>query len=398
VKRAGRARSEIREGRDGDGGPSLPVPDWAGEATRALAAAISQVRLISANTPTNLRTELDRLVPRWRSGQPEPPRFLYAPSPCHGRLRRALDALGERLDPEGELGALYAARARELSDEAVACERAGGPDLWEAARRRYAPRDLHDAEADALAVEWVRDGDARDGGGDQGGASEEEAAKETVRSDDERHPGSLVSRMRQEIGRRRLALRVLVTRDLASLAATGDGFVQVIAGCPLTPCAVERTVLHELDGHVAPHLAAALSPVGIFSVGTARGSDDQEGRALHLERAAGFLDLGRRRELALRHLAARAVERRADFVATVRLLSCRGASIEDALRIAARAHRGGGLAREAVYLPALLRVEAALARDPGLDRVLACGRIAVDAALLLGPWARLVPVGLPARG
>jgi hypothetical protein len=80
------------------------------------------------------------------------------------------------------------------------------------------------------------------------------------------------------------------------------------------------------------------------------------------------------------------VEARADFVDTARLLLDRGADLDDALRIAARVHRGGGLGREAVYLPALLRVEAALAADAGLDRVLAAGRIAVDAAPVLREW------------
>jgi hypothetical protein len=60
--------------------------------------------------------------------------------------------------------------------------------------------------------------------------------------------------------------------------------------------------------------------------------------------------------------------------------------VPDALRITARVHRGGGLGREAVYLPAFLRVEAALAARPELDRVLGSGRVAVDAADVLGPW------------
>jgi len=59
---------------------------------------------------------------------------------------------------------------------------------------------------------------------------------------------------------------------------------------------------------------------------------------------------GRRREIALRHVRARAVARRADFVETTALLEEHGAPLREALRIAARVHRGGGLAREAVYL------------------------------------------------
>jgi len=350
-------------------GRHLQPPGWALQATAALADAGARVRVIAANTPMNLRRELTRLERAWRSSGAAEPHFTYEPPPDHGRLREVLDAIADELATQGELGEIYAGRARELADDAALCETAGTAGLWAAARRRYARRDRFDADADATADVWLAE---RSPGP---GADAEEPA---VRSDDERSPHSLVSRLRQEIGRRRLPLRVVIKDNLASLAATGDGFVQVIAGRPLSVRDVERTVLHEIAGHVEPRVVASSARLGIFVLGTARGSDDQEGRALVLERAAGFLDLARRREIALRHVA--------DFVATARLLLGRGASIEAALRIAARAHRGGGLGREAVYLPALLRVEAAVAADGGIDRVLGAGRVAVDAAPALRAW------------
>jgi hypothetical protein len=337
------------------------------------------VRVIAGTTPLNLRRELSRLERAWRTAGAVEPRFAYEAAPDHGPLRRVLDAMASELDREGELGALYAGRALELGDDAALCEAAGTAGLWALARRRYARRDRFDADADATADAWLSER------APEGVAPDAEA--QGVRSDDERSPTSLVSRMRQEIGRRRLPLRVVVRDNLASLAATGDGFVQVVAGRRLTQRDVERTVLHEMAGHVEPRVVASSARLGIFSVGTARGSDDQEGRALALERAAGFLDHGRRREIALRHVAARSIEGRADFVGTARLLLDRGAPLDVALRIAARAHRGGGLGREAVYLPALLRVTAALAEDGGLDRVLSAGRVAVEAAPALRAWA-----------
>jgi len=349
------------------------APRWAARATAALAQAGARVRVIAANTPANLHQELSRLERAWAAG-PAEPRFAYAPAPPPAEVRGALDALARDLDARGELGAIYAARAREIADDAALCELAGSPGLWAAARRRYARRDRFDAAADATADAWL------------GEKPPKEADAELVRTDDERAPASLVRRMREEIGRRRLPLRVEVKANLASLAATGDGFVQVIAGRRITRRDVERTVLHELEGHAAPRMLADAAPLGIFAIGTARGSDDQEGRALWLERRRGFLDHRRRREIALRHVAARAVEGRADFVATVRLLQSRGAPLDAALRVAARVHRGGGLGREAVYLPALLRVEDAVAQDRAIDRVLRVGRVAVDAAPALRGW------------
>ena len=82
------------------------------------------------------------------------------------------------------------------------------------------------------------------------------------------------------------------------------------------------------------------------------------------------------------------MERGADFVETARMLAAHGAArVPDALRIAARVHRGGGLGREVVYLPALLRVEAALLAGPALAAVLGAGRVSVEAAPALARWA-----------
>lgn len=351
------------------------VPPWASRATAALASAGARVRVIAANTPQNLRVELSRLEQAWATKQPAEPRFVYPPRADWTDTRRALLEVADALEGRGALGAIYAARAHELADEAALCEAAGSPALWAVARRRFARRDRCDADADATAEAWLREGAPLGG--------EAAASGELVRSDDPASPDSLFSWMRREIGRRRLPFRVTLEDNLPCLAATGDGLVQVVRGRWVSRRDVERTVRHELDGHAAPRVLGDAAPIGIFALGTARGSDDQEGRALLLEQTAGFLDAARRRELALRHVAARSVEAGADFVATVRLLLSRGAPLDLALRVAARVHRGGGLAREAVYLPALLRVEAAVARDRTIERVLRVGRVAVDAAPVL---------------
>jgi hypothetical protein len=354
--------------------PRARPPRWTARANVALSASSARVRVIAANTPANLREELLRLERAWAAEGATAPRFSYEAVPGCAGMREALDELAADLEARGDLGAIYAARARELADDAALCEEAGKPSLWAAARRRYARRDRFDDEADATAERWL----------DEPAPAAEEP--DMVQSDDEHAPGSLVSRMREEIGKRRLPLRVVVKENIASLAATGDGFVQVVAGRRLARRDVERTVLHEIDGHAEPRVLASAVPLGIFAVGTARGADDQEGRALWLERAKGYLDHGRRREIALRHVAARSVEARAEFPDTVRLLRGRGAPLDAALRVSARVHRGGGLAREAVYLPALLRVEAAREKDPSIDRVLRVGRVSVDAAPALSAF------------
>lgn len=330
------------------------------------------MRVLAAATPVNLTSELDRLREVWSGPRREPPRFEYVPRPPPEGLTAALGRIGDELEQAGPLGRLYAARARELIDEAMLCALAGDPGFHAAARRRYAPRDEFDAAADALAVAWLREDVPTD-----------EAPSDLVRSDDASDPRSLLARMRREVARHRLDLRALPLREMAALAATGDGVILIAAERMLAIRDIERTVLHEIEGHALPRQRALGARLGIFATGTARGSDDQEGRALAIERRAGFLVGLRRRELALRHVAARSVEQRADFVDTMVLLEPHSDSLQLCLSIAARVHRGGGLAREGVYLPALLRVEAALGVDPSIGEVLASGRVAVDAVDVL---------------
>jgi hypothetical protein len=351
------------------------TPRWIADADRALGGAAARVRVLAASTPSNLAAELARLEGAWARGVEEAPRFTYAPLEDVGALPSELLRAGEALEARGELGAVYAARARELASEAALAASVGTRRARRIARERFGPRDAFDAEADRLAAAWL------------GEPPERAADHELVATDDRADARSLVSVMLREIGARRLALRVVVVREMAPLAAVGDGVVQIAAGRRATPRDAERTALHELDGHAAPALRARSARLGLFAFGTARGSDDQEGRALAIERARGFLDAPRRRELALRHAAARAAHRGEAFVDTARLLLAEAAPLADALRIAARAHRGGGLGREAVYVPALLRVEAATAADPSLDDVLAAGRVSVDVAPVLRPWA-----------
>jgi hypothetical protein len=102
---------------------------------------------------------------------------------------------------------------------------------------------------------------------------------------------------------------------------------------------------------------ASVEELGLFAVGTAGGSDDQEGRALLLEEQSGISDTRRRAVLGRRHAAARALRRGADWVETVELLIQLGAELPEAIDLASRVHRGGGLGREIVYLPALAKVQ-----------------------------------------
>src|SRR5262249_6655339 len=138
-------------------------------------------------------------------------------------------------------------------------------------------------------------------------AEESEPENGPLRTSDGPEPESLASRMRAELGALRAPFVVDVRRDLASLAATGERAVFGAAGREVSDADVMRTVLHEVSGHVMPRVRAAGLVPFIFRIGTARGTDDQEGYALVLEERAGLLGARRRRILAARHLACAAM-------------------------------------------------------------------------------------------
>ncbi len=348
-------------------------PPWVLTLDRALGALASKVALLEATTPVNLRAEIARVTPAFEAGNAVAPAFEWPPARDLDGLRGALDGLAEMAEKEGDLGRVYGRRAAELGAEVDLMQRVGSKAFAARAKRRYKASSALEAAAAERAQAWLATSSPIDEG-------------PRTASDDERDPRSLVRRMRAEIQRLSLPFTVRVRAEMAPLAAVGDEIVWVAAGRSLTEEQTQRTVTHELLGHAVPRARARGAPLGIFAFGTAKGSDHQEGRALCIEEERGHLVGRRRRELALRHVAAVAVHDGALFVEVVRMLRGFDASTADALSLAARACRGGGLGRERVYLTAYFRVNAALARDPAIDLALGAGRVAVDAVEVLRPW------------
>ncbi|HEX8790649.1 MAG TPA: tyrosine/phenylalanine carboxypeptidase domain-containing protein [Polyangiaceae bacterium] len=342
-----------------------------------LLRAAREVQLLAAATPENAAAERARLADALRRGGAECPRWTYrndAQGRRMGDLRQALEALGTS---EG-VDEVVAERARELAVEAALCEAVGTRALGNLAEQRFghATRDVKE-EASRTCAAWLQE-------------PREVAPGETMASDDP-DPRSLVSRLRAEVGRLRLPFAVVVQPSLAPLAATGDRVVLVAPGRPTTERDVARTVLHEIEGHVLPRARAQQASLVILRVGTARGVDDQEGRALLLEERAGLLCARRRRHLAMRHRAVQAMVGGASFADVTReLTSVHGLDPAGAVVVAERVFRGGdgvhpGLGRERVYLESLVRVRAHLGAHPEDEPVLASGQVGIDAVAAIRP-------------
>jgi hypothetical protein len=356
----------------------VPVSLSLADLDRLLAHAERATALLDRCRPLNASTEMARLVEGWEAGRAVSPEWRYATLPELGPVRRILESVARGAGGGGAFEDAYSARARELALEAAIVAALGTPGFREHAARRFSVDGSDGGKrAEEEARRWA--------------ALEVPSEEPLVASDDERDPRSLLSTVQKLVGELRLPVRVTTSPTLPCAAAAGDGLVVVRAGISHAPSSARRIALHEIHGHVLPRQRAKSEPIGLFRTGTERGSDDEEGRALLIEERHGLFDARRKRELGLRHLAALAVRNGADWVETVRVPLSFGASPRDAVMIACRVYRGGGLAREIVYLPARQRVAAAFLEDPSLENWLERGRIGVDAA------RRLSAAGRPPR-
>jgi hypothetical protein len=348
---------------------------------RLLLHATHEAQLLAALTPVDAHKERARLIDAVRARRNAMPHWSYVPK-VRDDLRRALYAAEHELarTAESPLHALALARIRELSVEAALCCAAGTADVARLAHERFpAPEPDVGREVAELCSQWLAEAPAAQEG-------------EPIASDAD-DPRSLLSRMRAAVGQLRLPFSVVTRPTLAPLAATGEHVILVATGRPLREEDAVRTVLHEIEGHARPRARATGATVVLFRAGTARGVDDQEGRALLLEERAGLLGPARRHHLAARHWAVEAMLGGATFDDVARMLvDAHGLDAADAVVIAERAFRGGngvypGLGRERVYLESLVLVRRHLARCPEDEAVLQCGQVALEACSVLRPYA-----------
>ncbi|MCA9645065.1 MAG: DUF1704 domain-containing protein, partial [Myxococcales bacterium] len=331
----------------------------------------SEVRLLDRVRPPNAARSLAEVRKSFLAGQPRAPEHPRIESPGFGDLRGLLEKLAQRLMSAGPWGQLYAARVQELTLEAAIVDAMGSPDLLRLAEERFPVENgAAGRQAQVWARAWLEPPEANE-------------SEPTFRSDDLGAPQSLIRQLEGELREHELEVRIQLEPDLQSRAAVGQGIIYLKPAQWLTERTARRLVLHEVHGHVLPREAARHAHGGLFLVGSQGGSDDEEGRALLLEKRHGLLDPERRFELALRHEAARQARAGADFVELVELSMALGADLDMGLRIAERARRGGGLGRELVYLAALHRVESAFATTPELETWLRRGRVSIEAARAL---------------
>lgn len=339
-------------------------------------------RVLPALTPLNAASERARLIADVARGQAPVPRWNLSRRRVDRVLWRALDearALGRDRLPSS-LRPLYFARLDELELDLAMIECVGDPvRVRPLAARRFGTglREVVLEDGISVRVNTVARG----------------ILEKLPPSEEER---TVSAEMLAEMARaavRTVGLsefEVKVDARMVAGAATGDRVV-FLAARNFGVVEARRLIAHEILGHAVAASNATRQPTRIFEIGTAGSFADQEGVAICLEEEAGALDAHRLRVLAARVIATDRLHSGASFGETARFL-CRqhGFTAESAVLIAERAHRGGGVARDAGYLYGYLRVRVALKKGTtSLDRM-RVGRIglgdmgAFDAALELG--------------
>ena len=351
-----------------DTAPALPPElQWLEQRLQPLCGA---ARLLPALMPENGASERARLITALEQGDALEPCFRNAPNRVPADAFRLVDAL-RRLAADVPGSSLYRAKLDELELDLMLIEAIGRPRfVRQLAARRYGDGDTIAPTARGpmplrRCARMILDRLAP--------SSELRELPPTGA------PGSLGDLVHELAAACGIEVRVRVDPRLSAGAATGERTV-FVAARRFGRNEARRLAVHEVLGHLLCAANGRQQPLRLLEWGTAGSFIDQEGVALLAEEAAGLLDTGRLRTLAGRVIAADCMHRGATFADTARRLHRdEGFAASEAIAIAERAYRGGGVARDIAYLLGWLRVHAALeAGEATLDELRA-GRLSLSA-------------------
>lgn len=168
----------------------------------------------------------------------------------------------------------------------------------------------------------------------------------------------------------------VMEREGSTHVASGTREVWV-AKRPEVPASVPpRLAVHEIGVHVLRAANGYLQPYRLLATGTAGYQDTEEGLAAYCEVVTGTARPSVLRKYAARALAIDAMLRGQDFRDTHSLLRSLGIPPGIAWETTLRAHRGGGYAKDHVYLDGLFRVLDHMATGGSLE-TLFVGKIRV---------------------
>ncbi|MCA9604092.1 MAG: DUF1704 domain-containing protein [Myxococcales bacterium] len=364
--------------------PPPAVPRALREVDALMKQVADVARLLPALTADNAAEERSRLIAALARGQTPVPSWTRPHRRVEPHVWRMLERARVRV--EGQPAAtLYLDRLDELELELAMIDALGDTRRIRplAARRFGTGRtevELRDERVPVarLARSMLESLPHR----------EEERVVPPVAPSDRPSLAALMLRIAREAG---LNIDIKVEPRLSAGAATGDRTV-FLADRRFGSRESLRFAVHEVLGHAVAAANARMQPIRLFELGTAGSFSAQEGICLCLEEQSGVLDAYRLRIIASRVLAADRMHHGAPFGDTACWLHREhGFSASDAIGVAERAYRGGGVARDVGYLVGWLRVRAALERGEVSVDDMRAGRVGLEAARRL---PELIELGL----
>ncbi|MFS4415195.1 flavohemoglobin expression-modulating QEGLA motif protein [Maribacter sp. 2307ULW6-5] len=136
---------------------------------------------------------------------------------------------------------------------------------------------------------------------------------------------------------------------------------------------------HEIGVHLVTTYNARQQPLQIFSNGFPKNVETQEGLAVFSEYMSGALTLKRLKELSYRVLASDSLIKGYSFSDTFDMIHNQyKLNRDDAFSITLRAHRGGGLTKDRLYLSGLRKIYKRYRQGGSMEPLLS-GKVSLDA-------------------
>jgi uncharacterized protein (TIGR02421 family) len=161
----------------------------------------------------------------------------------------------------------------------------------------------------------------------------------------------------------------VVRDDIYSGLLVSRGNLYIGAQITVPVSRADALIQHEVGTHMVTYHNGREQPLRLLATGLPGYGELQEGLAVLGEYLAGGLDLERLRTLAARVVAVDAMSHGAEFVDAWRLLGEYGFTQRAAFTITTRVYRGGGLAKDAMYLRGLAAILDYLAEDCEFERL-----------------------------
>lgn len=320
-------------------------------ADRAIDEVARSFDFLLAVTPINARPAYEQFL---ESGCKRAPRFLYRPLTTRAdRQKRALYSIDLDLFEDPVLSSLYEEKRRELDLQLSMITSRETPRFRELGRALYGPVE---PSLRAAATAILKECRPERGGKTApiGSAAVRKRAESMIAAYAGEDPGFDAS--------------VELRDDLPSgMMVTGRRLL-ISKGMAMPQARIEALLSHEVGVHLLTYFNGSAQGLRLFRSGLAGYEGLQEGLAVLAEYLVGGMTPARLRLIAARVAACAMMLDGAPFQATFDAMERdHGFSRQTAFTLTLRIYRGGGFAKDAVYLRGLLEILAHLEGGGKLD-------------------------------